>query len=399
MIVKNEEARLEACLQSVAPYVDEMVVLDTGSTDRTREIAYGCGAQVYDYEWTDSFADARNRSLDLATGKWAFWMDADDVLSPECGVLLRALIRQAPGRDAAFHAQVRIPPGPGEFSPSVVDHIKLFPIRPDIRFEHRIHEQVLPSLRKAGIAIRFSDLFVTHQHYDRSPAGQATKRLRDFRLLGLDLADHPNHPFILFNLGMTHLFATKEFEVAAHYLRRSLSGSNWQDSIVRKAFAMLTTAHMCQDELELALMANERGRQHYPEDAELLFQAGQILDGLGRLDEARAVLERLVTGADEPYYRSVDTGFRSCRGMHALAHIYRKLGNEGRFVGLLQEVVAGFQGFHPARVDLAAALALEGRIKEARDLVQALPQTDEIASQIQEISRMAGVNLWSGSPD
>src|SRR5262249_40255402 len=141
---------------------------------------------------------------------------------------------------SAYQVQVRIPPGPGEFSESVVDHVKLFPNRPDLRFEHRIHEQILPSIRKAGLEVRFSDLYVTHRNYDRSEEGQGRKRRRDFRLLELDLRDRPEHPFVLFNLRMTYLHGTKDFEVAAQYLRRSLDRSHPSDSIVRKAYAMLT---------------------------------------------------------------------------------------------------------------------------------------------------------------
>jgi glycosyltransferase involved in cell wall biosynthesis len=209
-----------------------MIVVDTGSSDRTREIALDAGARVYDFPWTDSFAEARNQSLSLAKGEWIFWMDADDVIAPESGALLRQLIAEHPARDAAFQAQVRIPPGPGEYSESIVDHVKLFPSRPDLRFEHRIHEQILPSLRRANLSVLFSDLYVTHSYYDRSPEGQAKKRRRDFRLLELDLQDHPDHPFVLFNLGMTHLYATKEFEVAAHYLRRiTLEGQHRAQSL------------------------------------------------------------------------------------------------------------------------------------------------------------------------
>src|SRR5262249_3620517 len=156
------------------------------------------------------------------------------------------------------------------------------PNRPDLRFEHRIHEQILPSLRQAGIEVLFSDLYVTHQHYDRSPEGQAKKRVRDFRLLYLDLKGRPEHPFTLFNLGMTHLYATREYEVAAHYLRRSLAVSDWRDSIVRKAYALLTMAHSCRQEWAEAVGANEEGRGHYPDDAELLFQAGQLYQQVGR---------------------------------------------------------------------------------------------------------------------
>src|SRR5205085_374011 len=210
-------------------------------------------------------------------------------------------------KDAAFQALVRIPPGPGEFSESIVDHVKLFPNRPDLRFEHRIHEQILPSLRRAGLQVLFSDVFVTHQNYDRSKPGQAKKRRRDFRLLELDLKDHPDHPFTLFNLGMTYLYATHEYEVAAHYLQRSLDRSDWQDSIVRKAYALLVTARIAQSEWDAALAANEAGRRHYPDDAELLFQAGQLYEHAGRWEEARCCLERLTAGRDDPHYRSVDT--------------------------------------------------------------------------------------------
>src|SRR5262249_6517995 len=100
MIVRDEEPRIEECLRSAAPYVGEMVVVDTGSKDRTREIAAACGARVYEMEWTDSFAAARNASLDLARGQWIYWQDADDVLSPDCGAGLVELARGRPALDA-----------------------------------------------------------------------------------------------------------------------------------------------------------------------------------------------------------------------------------------------------------------------------------------------------------
>src|SRR5205809_7536444 len=80
VIAKNEEANLPACLSSAADLVDEIVVVDTGSTDRTKEIAEQFGAKVVDFPWVDSFAAARNESLKHATGDYAFWLDADDRL-------------------------------------------------------------------------------------------------------------------------------------------------------------------------------------------------------------------------------------------------------------------------------------------------------------------------------
>ena len=76
MIVKNEEANLPHCLESVAGLFDEIVVVDTGSKDRTREIAREFGARVFDFVWVDDFAAARNAALARATGDYAFWLDA-----------------------------------------------------------------------------------------------------------------------------------------------------------------------------------------------------------------------------------------------------------------------------------------------------------------------------------
>ena len=92
MIVKNEEENLPRCLASVEGVFDEIIVVDTGSTDRTKEIAREFGAKVFDFEWIDSFAAARNEALSHATGDYAFWLDADDVVEPVERVKLLALL-------------------------------------------------------------------------------------------------------------------------------------------------------------------------------------------------------------------------------------------------------------------------------------------------------------------
>ena len=83
MIVKNEEGRLAQCLESVKAAVDEIVILDTGSTDATREIAARYTQRVYDYAWEDDFSKARNASFALAVKPFILWLDADDVIDPE----------------------------------------------------------------------------------------------------------------------------------------------------------------------------------------------------------------------------------------------------------------------------------------------------------------------------
>ena len=82
MIVRDEEKNLPHCLESVRGIFDEIIVVDTGSIDRTAEIARSFGAKVFDFVWVDSFSAARNEALAHATGDFVFWLDADDVVEP-----------------------------------------------------------------------------------------------------------------------------------------------------------------------------------------------------------------------------------------------------------------------------------------------------------------------------
>ena len=108
MIVRDEENNLSHCLESVRGTFDEIVVVDTGSTDRTVEIARSFGAKVFEFEWVDSFAAARNEALSHATGDYAFWLDADDLVEPRELEKLRALLgRLRAGDHAAYVVALR----------------------------------------------------------------------------------------------------------------------------------------------------------------------------------------------------------------------------------------------------------------------------------------------------
>ncbi|MFO0852420.1 MAG: glycosyltransferase, partial [Gemmataceae bacterium] len=125
MIVRDEEHNLPDCLRSAADLVDEVVVVDTGSADRTREVARRFGARVVDRPWPDSFAAARNASLDHATGEWAFWLDADDRVGPADRDRLRAVLAGLGPGPAAYAMTCRCA-GPAGEAPTLVDHVRLF---------------------------------------------------------------------------------------------------------------------------------------------------------------------------------------------------------------------------------------------------------------------------------
>jgi glycosyltransferase involved in cell wall biosynthesis len=279
MIVKNEERHLPDCLASVRDLVDEVVVVDTGSADRTRAIAADFGAKVFDFAWVDSFAAARNESLRHATGDWVFWMDADDRLAAEDREKLRALFASLRHEPAAYVMKCRcVSDGPGG-SVTVVDHVRLFRRDARLRWRYRVHEQILPALREAGADVRWSDVAVTHVGY-ADPVARGRKLERDLRLLRIEEAEQPDEPFTLFNLGSVVIEQGRHQE-ALPYLERSLARSHPRDSIVRKLYAQIAHCHHKAGRADEALRACAAGREHYPDDAELLFVEG--LEGGGRL--------------------------------------------------------------------------------------------------------------------
>ncbi|MFM8662141.1 MAG: glycosyltransferase family 2 protein, partial [Cyanobium sp.] len=137
MIVRNEAERLERCLASVADFVDEMVIVDTGSNDGTVAIAEGCGAVVHRLDWPGDFAPARNAALDLVHGEWVLVLDADEQLLAEAREPLQQLMAQP---DLLVVNLLRLERGARQSPYSRVS--RLFRRHPAIRWSRPYHAMI-----------------------------------------------------------------------------------------------------------------------------------------------------------------------------------------------------------------------------------------------------------------
>ncbi|MBN8909134.1 MAG: glycosyltransferase, partial [Rhodospirillales bacterium] len=225
--------------------MDEVVVVDTGSADRTRAVAADLGARVSEFRWVDNFAAARNAALDRATGAWAFWLDADDRVDAENAGKLAALFRSLADENAAYVMTcLCVGEAPGAAG-TAVDHVRLFRRDdPRHRWRYRVHEQILPALRATGAGVRWSGVTVTHVGYV-DPALRRRKLARDLRLLERERAEQPGDPFTLFNLGSVY-HELGDLPAAVGALGESLRRSHPKDSIVRKLYALLAQCHAKQ---------------------------------------------------------------------------------------------------------------------------------------------------------
>jgi glycosyltransferase involved in cell wall biosynthesis len=170
MIVKDEERFLKNCLESAREVVDEIVIVDTGSTDATQDIAREYGAKVILHTWKDDFSEARNVGLAHATGDWGLWLDADEEIAPGSGPAFREAVETARQDTGGFMVSFRNwlqSTTRDEESDMAVHHAcRLFRLVPGVRFEGRIHEQNLRSLQEQGYQYAFAPgLTIDHFGY------------------------------------------------------------------------------------------------------------------------------------------------------------------------------------------------------------------------------------------
>jgi len=211
MIVRDEEERLGECLDTVRGLVDEIVVVDTGSTDRTVELAEKYGARIGHFAWCDDFAAARNESLKLATGDWIMWLDADDRLPVEHHGEIRRLLSE--GRDRAYFFVLD---DRGYESVSCLQ-MRLFPNLDGVTFEMPIHEQVTPSLARLGIDTVSTDIAVVHTGYT-TPEVVSEKKQRYLGIMERWLEEHPGDYIVRSHVALTH-HTTGSLQTALEHYR------------------------------------------------------------------------------------------------------------------------------------------------------------------------------------
>jgi glycosyltransferase involved in cell wall biosynthesis/Flp pilus assembly protein TadD len=359
LIVRNEEHNLPDCLDSVAGQFDEIIVVDTGSQDGTREVARSRGALVSEFPWVDDFAAARNACLERATGDFIFWLDADDRLDPGEGDKLRNLLARLPDEHVAYSMKCQCVTRDRTEGATVVDHIRLFRRRPDVRWEFRVHEQILGAIRRSGGRVLRGDVTIRHVGYADTEV-RRRKLDRDLKLLERERTDRPDHPFVLFNLAMV-LFEVQQTAEALPLIRRSLEKSAPGDSIVRKLHALLCHCLNHLGQKEEALAATAAGLAACPDDTELLFARGLMFLERNDLLGAEDCYRRLLTAHDDPEFACVVEGLRGYRAHNNLAVA---LGRQGR----LAEGEVAYQAalrehplFAPALVGLAEMYLLQAR--------------------------------------
>ncbi|MFE4712058.1 glycosyltransferase family 2 protein [Paenibacillus sp. NPDC056722] len=234
MIVKNEEQNLRRCLNNVFTLVDEIIIVDTGSTDATKEIAFEFNAKIYDYEWNNDFAAARNFALSLASSEWCLVLDADEYIEGDYAHVIQNFITGPPvigqvkridkfmGKDGISYEQSYIS--------------RLFPS--DCRYYGRIHEQIQSGLPRIRV-----DVEIQHDGYF-----EQNKSDRNIPILLKEIEDQPDDPYYYYQIA-------KEFrgleihEQTYNFLKQAYSKITRKEGyapslIVNFLYAIIASGHL-----------------------------------------------------------------------------------------------------------------------------------------------------------
>jgi tetratricopeptide (TPR) repeat protein len=224
LIVKNEERFLARCLKSVREVASQIVVVDTGSTDRTIEIAREHGAEVHSFTWCDDFSAARNLSLLHARGDWVLILDADEELSGTHVQKLKSHLR-TPGV-----LGFRLPLKESTLGDGALAYVpRLFRNAPGIHFIGRVHEEAFSQVERLGKAWgmehRRGDALLIHHGYAPEVVAERNKKSRNLRLLRLGIAEHPQNLNYRTQLGL-ELVRSGDREAGLREYARALAQAN-----------------------------------------------------------------------------------------------------------------------------------------------------------------------------
>lgn len=320
MIVKNEEEVLGRCLASVKDIVDEIIVVDTGSKDSTKQIAVASGAIVFDYEWNGHFAEARNFALSHARTDWILVLDADEYISNECKDSIRDLIQNGNaigrikvinkfrGTDGESYAHVYIS--------------RLFPR--GISYSGRIHEQLDSSLPRVMLPVE-----VQHDGYF-----ETTRSERNVPLLLMEIEADPSNPYYHYQIAKEYRGLEKH-ESARHHLQMSYRLLTKRELYYPNVVIDYLYAMMATKQMEAGVQVIDENQQRLDDFPDFHFVRGQFYLDLLLQDTMRhinlfpeiekAYLECLKIGESDKYESVMGTG--SYSALHNLAVFHEVSGN------------------------------------------------------------------------
>lgn len=300
MIVKDEERVLERCLSSVQDLADEIIIVDTGSTDKTKEIAKKYTDKIYDFKWCNDFSKARNESLLHATGKWILVMDADEYISEEEHQNWRNFLQK---EERIPHLAYTLPvinfTGEKEYDDEITTApvTRLFPNNVGITFERPIHEQLTRGLQ-GELYHKAVSLHIYHTGYQVSRIVEKNKHERNMGIFDQMIADQELTSYDWYTLGNQHRYAKDEL-MAIECYEKALIDAQQNEVWYPHCLMGLVSLYYSQNKLKRSWELTEKNLIKYNEYPEYYTVKGIHYETLGFFQKAEQQYLRAIGLAEK----------------------------------------------------------------------------------------------------
>lgn len=372
MIVKNEQENLVRCLESVKDIVDEMVIVDTGSTDSTVQIAESYGARVYPFEWNGNFSDARNYSLKYAASDWILLMDADDELDKSYHNEILELVRKDEADAYFFKTISYVGDSPGLDTLNNLN-IRLLRNKKGYFFCNPIHEQIYSVIKAVNPSAQIVNVDIKVYHYgylDKNIVNQ-NKRNRNISILEKELEQNPGYTFTLFNLGNEY-FALGNFFKAIEYYEQSYGKFDPGQGFSSKLVLKMVNCYMNILKHDKALKLISEGLAFYGDFTELEYFRALIYLNQRKFTLALKHFDRCIKMGESPLFLSMIDGVGTYRAYFMLGEIHFSMEDYEAAAGHYKESLEYGKDFTPALLKLLMSYsrqklgnqALKGHIDE-----------------------------------
>ena len=305
MIAKNEAENIGRCIKSVKYLADEIIVVDTGSMDRTVEIAQSLGAKVITMKWEDDFSKARNLSIEHANCEWVLYLDCDEELKAESLTELEKILTTE-GPEAYFFQIINTT---AEGMELTVPGLRLFRNRKEYRFTGCIHEQILPAILQHYDHNRVlqSKVLVHHFGYNQKLTNISAKIQRNMRILE-NIPEEQRDGFYYYNLGTEYLRLCKREEALVHFTKSAAltnPGQGYGPIMIKRMITLLFELGKYRQ----AQQYLEHYRGIYKDYTDLVLLAGICHFMCGRYSEAGNIIKEYLGLPSSPQWYPIESAF------------------------------------------------------------------------------------------
>ncbi len=328
MIVRDEEEFLDECLHSVEGVVDEIVIVDTGSTDQTINIAKTFGARCYSAPWTHDFAYMRNISLEYASKEYVLVLDADEVLTSKGKEGIKKYLNEFPNAAGFFIHILNQTDADGiqEIEESL--NVRLFRNNAQYRYSGALHEQIAESILQAnppGI-IFDSPIEILHRGYLKSVITKKGKKERNLEIAIREVKDFPSDSFRAFNLGMEYV-RLQQFDNAVHIFKQAKKWTDPNALWVSRFYKIYISVLMQMGKWEEAHELLEETITMFPDYTDLFYLQGVYFSQKQNWALALKNFAKCIEMGDPPLPPyTVEKGISTYRSYFAMGQAFQSAG-------------------------------------------------------------------------